>query len=104
MSAFEDMLKSFKRIDDENSAEFKEHAPMMKKLVSDANAAAQSKGIEVVLVFAEAAAVAPKFAAEIADAIVDKCLTSPKTSTKAWMHVAVFTHLGRRRARRSASC
>ena len=44
MSALEDILKSFKRIDDENSPEYKEYAPTMKKFVADANAAVQSKG------------------------------------------------------------
>ena len=45
MSGFEDLAKSFKRLDDENSAEWREYAPMMKKIVADANAAAQSKGL-----------------------------------------------------------
>ena len=39
--------------------------------------------VELALVFAEGAAVAPKFAAEIADALVDKCLNAARTSTKA---------------------
>ena len=55
LSGYEDLVKLFKRIDDESSNEFNKFLGMLKKFVIDNNAMAQEKGLEAVLAFLEGA-------------------------------------------------
>lgn len=55
MSGYEELVKLYKKIDDENSNEFNKYLGMLKKFVVDINAVAQDKGLEAILAFLEAA-------------------------------------------------
>ena len=50
LSGYEDLVKGMRRADDENCAEFREHAATIKTYVADSNAAAQAKGECVIMV------------------------------------------------------
>lgn len=53
MSGYEECVKHFKAIADENSNEFSKFASLLKKFVLDSNAVAQEKGLDAVLTFVE---------------------------------------------------
>lgn len=55
MSGYEELVKIYRKIDDESSNEFNKYLGMLKKFVIDNNAVAQEKGLEAVLAFLEAA-------------------------------------------------
>lgn len=55
LSGYEELVKLYKKIDDESSNEFNKFLGMLKKFVVDNNAVAQEKGLEAVLAFLEAA-------------------------------------------------
>ena len=82
VSGYEDAAKMFRMLDSPDAAEYKEYGNLIKKFVTDGNVVAQGKGVEAALEFVNNAAVAPKYAADIVDGIVDKCLNASKTSIK----------------------
>ena len=49
-------MKVFSALDNEKSPEFSKYAGLMKKMVTDNNAVAQEKGLDVVICFVENAA------------------------------------------------
>ncbi|KQK10308.1 protein MOR1 isoform X2 [Brachypodium distachyon] len=72
-------------ITDPKDARLREFAPLFKKAVSDSNAPVQEKALDALLAFQRAAdADVSRYAKEVCDAIVAKCLTGrPKTVEKA---------------------
>ena len=57
---YEELIKLFKKIDDEKSRQFDPYVGMFKKFVVDSNVMAQEKALEATLSFVEFAAAAPK--------------------------------------------
>ncbi|CAH3193251.1 unnamed protein product, partial [Porites evermanni] len=85
LSGYEDLVKLYKRIDDESSNEFNKYLGMLKKFVIDNNAVAQDKGLEAVLAFLEAASpsISGRVAGDIIAGVITKCLNArPKTKEK----------------------
>uniref|UniRef100_A0A0D9V739 Protein MOR1 n=1 Tax=Leersia perrieri TaxID=77586 RepID=A0A0D9V739_9ORYZ len=72
-------------ITDPKDARLREFGPLFKKTVADSNAPVQEKALDALLAFQRAAdADASRYAKEVCDAIVAKCLTGrPKTVEKA---------------------
>jgi cytoskeleton-associated protein 5 len=72
-------------IADPKDARLREFGPLFKKTVADSNAPVQEKALDALLAFQRAAdADASRYAKEVCDAIVAKCLTGrPKTVEKA---------------------
>ncbi|KAG8078290.1 hypothetical protein GUJ93_ZPchr0007g5646 [Zizania palustris] len=72
-------------ITDPKDARLREFGPLFKKTVADSNAPVQEKALDALLAFQRAAdADASRYAKEICDAIIAKCLTGrPKTVEKA---------------------
>jgi cytoskeleton-associated protein 5 len=86
VSAYEALVKTFQATPSENDPAFKpytSHPETLKKIVTDANAVAQEKGVETVIAYV-------KFAGEnaartrdaVVPALVDKCLGSTRQGTK----------------------
>src|ERR1700689_3341041 len=82
VSAYEALVKTFQATPSENDPAFKpytSHPETLKKMVTDANAVAQEKGVETVIAYV-------KFAGEnaartrdaVVPALVDKCLGSTR--------------------------
>jgi len=82
LSAYEDLIKIFNRIDDEKSPEWSKYAGLIRKIPVDSNAAAQEKGLEAVLLFIENSSQAPRMVGDIMGSVVGKCITSPRTKTR----------------------
>ncbi|XP_011883305.1 PREDICTED: cytoskeleton-associated protein 5 isoform X2 [Vollenhovia emeryi] len=82
LHGYEECVKTFQCIDDEKSPEWNKYAGLIKKFVVDSNAAAQEKGLEATLAFAENAAIAGKIVIEVMNGIVSKCIAAPKAKTK----------------------
>lgn len=85
LSGYEELVKLYKRIDDENSNEFSKYLGMLKKFVIDNNAVAQDKGLEAVLAFLEAASpsISGRVAGDVIAGVITKCLNArPKTKEK----------------------
>ncbi|KAJ7391009.1 hypothetical protein OS493_021029 [Desmophyllum pertusum] len=85
LSGYEELVKLYKRIDDENSNEFNKYLGLLKKFVIDNNAVAQDKGLEAVLAFLEAASpsISGRVAGDVIAGAVTKCLNArPKTKEK----------------------
>ena len=61
MLGYEEAVKLFKRLDDENNPEYSKYVGLLKKFVTDSNAIAQEKALEATLVFVEYAACAGKY-------------------------------------------
>lgn len=53
VSGYEECVKHFKGIDDENSNEYSKYVGLLKKFVIDSNAVAQEKGLDAVLAFVQ---------------------------------------------------
>ncbi|KAK8936155.1 Protein MOR1 [Platanthera zijinensis] len=72
-------------ITDPKDSRLREFGPLFKKTVADSNAPAQEKALDCLIAFLKAAdADAGRYAKEVCDAIVAKCLTGrPKTVEKA---------------------
>uniref|UniRef100_A0A6M2EWV0 Protein MOR1 n=1 Tax=Populus davidiana TaxID=266767 RepID=A0A6M2EWV0_9ROSI len=72
-------------ISDPKDSRFREFAPLFRKTVADSNAPVQEKALDALIAFLRAAdADAGRYAKEVCDAIVAKCLTGrPKTVEKA---------------------
>ncbi|XP_077282854.1 msps cytoskeleton-associated protein 5 isoform X2 [Temnothorax americanus] len=82
LHGYEECVKTFQCIDDEKSPEWNKYVGFIKKFVVDSNAAAQEKGLEATLAFAENAAIAGKIVIEVMNGIVSKCIAAPKAKTK----------------------
>ncbi|XP_078348745.1 cytoskeleton-associated protein 5-like isoform X2 [Oculina patagonica] len=85
LSGYEELVKLYKKIDDESSNEFNKYLGLLKKFVIDNNAVAQDKGLEAVLAFLEAASpsISGRVAGDIIAGVVTKCLNArPKTKEK----------------------
>lgn len=80
-----DLASACDGIMDPKDPRLKEFGPLFKKAVSDSNAPVQEKALDALIAFLRAAdADASRFAKEVCDAIVAKCLTGrPKTVEKA---------------------
>lgn len=82
VSAYEEVTKLFKQIDDEKSPEFGKYLGLVKKFVTDSNAMGQEKGLEATLAYVENYAHAGKTVSEVMSGIVTKCIAAPKTKTR----------------------
>ncbi|XP_022781710.1 cytoskeleton-associated protein 5-like [Stylophora pistillata] len=85
LNGYEELVKIYKKIDDESSNEFNKYLGMLKKFVIDNNAVAQEKGLEAVLAFLEAASpsISGRVAGDVIAGVVTKCLNArPKTKEK----------------------
>lgn len=84
VAGYEELLKIFAAADNEKSPEFSKHGGLMKKIVTDNNAVAQEKGLDVVISFVESAAtqIAVRTLNEVVSGVVTKCLSATKQKTK----------------------
>ncbi|XP_076471814.1 cytoskeleton-associated protein 5-like isoform X2 [Babylonia areolata] len=84
VAGYEELMKIFAAADNEKSPEFSKHAGLMKKIVTDNNAVAQEKGLDVVVSFVENAAtqIAVRTINEVVSGVVTKCLNATKQKTK----------------------
>lgn len=82
VAGYEETIKLFNQIDDEKSPEWNKYLGLIKKFVTDSNAAAQEKGLEATLVFVENCGHAGKTTGEVMSGIIAKCFSAPKTKTK----------------------
>ncbi|XP_066151261.1 protein mini spindles [Euwallacea fornicatus] len=82
VSAYEEVTKTFKQIDDEKSPEFGKYLGLVKKFVTDSNAAGQEKGLEATLAYVQNYAHAGKTVSEVMSGIVTKCIAAPRTKTR----------------------
>ncbi|VFQ78444.1 unnamed protein product [Cuscuta campestris] len=80
-----DLAAVFDSITDPKDPRLREFGPLFKKMVSDSNAPVQEKALDALISYLKAAdADAGRYAKEVCDAIVAKCLTGrPKTVEKA---------------------
>lgn len=86
VSAYEALIKTFQTTASESDPAFKpylNHPDSLKKIVTDANAVAQEKGVECVVNFVKFAGenAAPTRSA-VVPALVDKCFGSARAGTK----------------------
>ena len=70
LSGYEELVKIYKKIDDENSNEFNKYLGMLKKFVVDNNAVAQDKGLEAILAFLEGAS--PSISGRLVLSVINK--------------------------------
>ncbi|KAL1502287.1 hypothetical protein ABEB36_007453 [Hypothenemus hampei] len=82
VSAYEEVTKLFRQIDDEKSPEFGKYLGLVKKFVIDSNAMGQEKGLEATLAYVENYANAGKTVSEVMSGIVTKCVAAPKVRTR----------------------
>ncbi|CAG9764905.1 unnamed protein product [Ceutorhynchus assimilis] len=82
LSAYEDLTKLFRQIDDEKSPEFGKYLGLVKKFVTDSNAVSQEKGLEATLAYVENYAHAGKTVSEVMSGLVTKCVAAPRTKTR----------------------
>lgn len=80
--AYEELAKLFRQLDDDKSPEFAKYTSLVKKMVVDANAMGQEKGLEAALAYAENYANAGKTAPDVMAGVVSKGLAAPRTRTK----------------------
>ncbi|XP_062564823.1 protein mini spindles isoform X2 [Armigeres subalbatus] len=82
VDGYEEAAKLFRTIDDEKSPEWNKYLGLVKKFVTDSNAAAQEKGLEATLVFVENSGNAGKTVGEVMSGIITKCIGAPRAKTK----------------------
>ena len=86
VSAYESLIKSFQNSASDNDPAFKPYLnnpDLLRKIVADANAVAQEKGVECVVNFVKfAGEYAARTREVVAPALVEKCLGSTRTGTK----------------------
>ncbi|CAA0825263.1 Protein MOR1 [Striga hermonthica] len=82
-------------ISDPKDPRLRDFGPFFRKTVADSNAPVQEKGLDALIAFLKAAdADAGRYAKEVCDAIVAKCLTGrPKTVEKAQMAFMLWVEL-----------
>ncbi|CAG7828433.1 unnamed protein product [Allacma fusca] len=82
VAGYEELIKLFKRIDDEKSPEWSKYASIVRKLPMDSNAAALEKGLEAAFLFMENSSIASKLVAEVMSGVVAKCIIAAKARSK----------------------
>lgn len=82
VSAYEELTKLFRQLDDDKSPEFGKYLGLVKKFVTDSNAMGQEKGLEATLAFVENYAHAGKTVGEVMAGIVAKCMAAQKSRTR----------------------
>ncbi|CAG7849449.1 Spindle pole body component alp14 AltName: Full=Altered polarity protein 14 [Serendipita indica DSM 11827] len=86
VSAYEALVKTFGATPSETDPAFKPYTSnpeLLKKMVTDANAVAQEKGVEAVIAFVKfAGETSAKTREAVVPALVDKCLGSTRQGTK----------------------
>jgi len=86
VSGYEALVKTFQATPSENDPAFKPYISnpeTLKKIVTDANAVAQEKGVETVIAFVKfAGEKATRTREAVVPALVDKCLGSTRQGTK----------------------
>lgn len=82
VSAYEELTKLFRQLDDDKSPEFGKYLGLVKKFVTDSNAVGQEKGLEATLAFVENYAHAGKTVNEVIAGVVAKSIAAPRTRTK----------------------
>jgi len=86
VSAYESLVKTFENTASDNDPAFKPYInnpDLLKKIVTDANAVAQEKGVECVVALVKfAGETAAKTRDAVVPALVDKCLGSTRAGTR----------------------
>ncbi|XP_075439924.1 cytoskeleton-associated protein 5 isoform X3 [Ascaphus truei] len=82
LSGYEEAVKLFQKIVDEKSPEWSKYLGLLKKFVTDSNAIAQLKGLEVALIYVENAQVAGRTTGEVVSGVVNKVFNQPKARAK----------------------
>ncbi|CAA7271728.1 unnamed protein product [Cyclocybe aegerita] len=86
VSGYESLIKTFENTASDNDPAFKpyiNHGDLLKKIVIDANAVAQEKGVECLVALVKfAGETAAKTRDVVVPALVDKCLGSTRAGTK----------------------
>lgn len=82
LNGYEETIKIFRLIDDEKSPEWSRFVPLLKKMVVDAHAMAQERGLEATLICVENCAAATKVAGDVLAGVVQKCCAAQKTKTR----------------------
>ncbi|VDM16133.1 unnamed protein product [Hydatigera taeniaeformis] len=82
MAGYDEAIKLFQTQSSEKSAVFGDYIGLLKKVVTDSNAFAQEKGLDVVLAFVENASIAPRAASDVCAAVVGKCMNASRPKTK----------------------
>lgn len=90
-----DVAALFDSISDPKDPRIREFGPFFRKTVADSNAPVQEKALDALITFLKAAdADAGRYAKEVCDAVVAKCLTGrPKTVEKAQMVFLLWVEL-----------
>ncbi|XP_062868509.1 cytoskeleton-associated protein 5-like isoform X2 [Trichomycterus rosablanca] len=82
LSGYTEALQQFQRITDEKSPEWGKYQGLIKTFVTDSNAVAQLKGLEVALVYIENAHAASRTVGEVVSGVVCKVFNQPKARAK----------------------
>jgi cytoskeleton-associated protein 5 len=86
VNGYESLIKTFETTASDNDPAFKpyiNHSELLKKIVTDANAVAQEKGVECVVALVKfAGETAAKTRDAVVPALVDKCLGSTRAGTR----------------------
>lgn len=84
LAGYEELIKTLGGLDNDKSPEFTKCSGMMKKIVSDNNAVAQEKGLDVVIAFLENSStqIGARTIGEVVSGVVAKCLSATKQKTK----------------------
>lgn len=82
VNGYEEAAKLFRQIDDDKSPEFAKYLGLIKKFVTDSNAAGQEKGLEAALAYLENYHHAGKTVGDVMSGIVTKCIAAQKTKTR----------------------
>lgn len=86
VSGYESLIKTFQNTSSDSDPAFKPYLSnpdILKKIVTDANAVAQEKGVETVVAFVKySGETAAKTREVVVPALVDKCLGSTRAGTK----------------------
>lgn len=98
LDGYEELIKFFRGIDDEKSADWNKYIGLMRKLVVDSHAMCQERGLEACLVFVENAGNAGRTVGDVVAGLVNKCFSAPKAKIKdlafqiALMYVEIEKH------------
>ncbi|VDN99387.1 unnamed protein product [Rodentolepis nana] len=82
VAGYDEAIKLFQTQTSDKSPVFNDYLGLLKKMVTDSNAIAQERALDVVLAFVENASVAPRAAADVCEGILLKCLNAARAKTK----------------------
>ncbi|KAL5108615.1 Cytoskeleton-associated protein 5 [Taenia crassiceps] len=82
MAGYDEAIKLLQTQPSEKSNVFGDYVGLLKKIITDSNAFAQEKALDVVLAFVENAAIAPRAAPDVCAGIVNKCMNASRPKTK----------------------